>query len=68
MKNTLQNNHHMKSVSKSINDRSKFFKNKINDTLIANYSKKANLINIKKILLNRESKKSKTKTAKNSRK
>ena len=68
MKNNFQNKNLIKPLSKSINDPSKLFKKKINDTLIANHSKKAKLINIKRILLNPEAKKTKTKTAKNSRK
>ena len=68
MKNNPQKYHVIKSVSKHKKEKSTVNKMKINNTFIINHSKKANIINIKRMLINRVQINSKYKTNKNSRK
>ena len=68
MKNNLQKYHKITSVSKHKKDKSKIIKKKISNTLIANHSKRTNILNIKRMLINRVALNSKYKTSKNSRK
>jgi len=68
MKNNPQKCRIIKSVSKHKKEKSTVNKKKINNTLITNHSKKANIINIKRMLINRVQINSKYKTNKNSRK
>ena len=53
MKNNPQKCRIIKSVSKHKKEKSTVNKKKINNTLITNHSKKANIINIKRMLINR---------------
>ena len=68
MKNNLQKCGIIKSVSKQTKEKFTHKKKKINNTLMANHSKKAKIINIKRMLINRIQLNSKYKTNKNSRK
>ena len=68
MKNNPQKCHIIKSVSKHKKEKSTVNKKKINNTLITNHSKKTNILNIKRMLINRVQINSKYKTNKNSRK
>ena len=68
MKNYLQKCRIIKSVSKQTKEKSIHNKKKINNTLMANHSKRGKIINIKRMLINRVQLNSKYKTHKNSRK